>query len=508
MLATINAVKPKAGTNANAYVIFDYQNPTNFKFAGLNVSTNQLEIGHRNASGWIVDTQTPMPGSVKSDTDYNMFLAFNGTAVTLTVNNQRTLTFTFTPRVDENGVSHGVNHGMVGLGARNAEAQIDNVTVQIVPPVTTLNKTVDFNAGTTTLLSAPLSGTWNVAAGRYEGTAGTNPAIGLTAVRVLSYALLDVSTKLKFSTGGEGGLIFDQYAPDLFKFVTISAGKITLGHRTPKGWFTDQVFNNNSLTAGTDYTLGLTLKGSTLSVSLNGSLVGSRIYNALVTDGGFGLFSRTGTTSFDSVTIKTDDPAVSGTSFALTAADSPAISTDAGADVSGAQLQAVVNQAVRGWLAIAPGAADLLSTVHLVMTNALEGDAIAWNVGDGTILMDTDAGGFGWFIDPTPADNNEFTANSDGTLTADASSPAYGRMDLLTAVAHEIGHLLGYDHSESGVMEAIIDAGERKIDWSAEEPVAPLRRRIHDVVFATDPFDGRKKHTLAEQTPVEWFVEV
>jgi Ca2+-binding RTX toxin-like protein len=467
MLATINAAKPKAGMNANAYVIFDYQSPTNFKFAGVNVSTNQLEVGHRDSSGWIVDTQTPFPGSIKSDTDYNMFLAMNGSVVTVTVNNQRTLTHTFAPRVDADGISHGLSHGMVGLGARNAEAQIDNVAVQIVPPLTFLNKTVDFSAGTTSLFQAPLSGTWNLVSGRYEGTAGaTAPAIDLTAVRVLSYALLDISAKLKFSAGGEGGFIYDQYAPDRYKFVTISAGKITLGHRTAKGFFTDLVVNNSSIVAGTDYTLGLTLKGTTVSVTLNGQTVASRSYYALVTDGAFGLYSRIGTTSFDAVTVKSDDPKLADQTFALTASETS--NTDS-ATLSESQIAVVGDEAVRQWLAIAgQDSADILSDVHFVLLNDLPGDMVAWSVGDGSILIDETAAGYGWFVDDTPADNSEFQ-NVNGELQASSTSPAYGRMDLLTAILHELGHLLGQDHETDGLMTPTLATGQRKLPLTAPD---------------------------------------
>src|SRR5262249_55737826 len=65
---------------------------------------------------------------------------------------------------------------------------------------------------------------------------------------------------------------------------------------------------------------------------------------------------------------------------------------------------------------------------------------------DGTVLIDVNAGGFGWFIDPTPADDAEFgTTGRPTDLRAAAGGPAYGRMDLLTVVMHELGHVLGLD---------------------------------------------------------------
>ena len=166
----------------------------------------------------------------------------------------------------------------------------------------------------------------NAGAGRrYAGVAGaTSAAIDLASFKVKSYSLLDLTTTFRVS--GEGGIIYDEYSADLFKFVSISAGKITLGHHTSKGWFTDAVINNSSIVAGTtDYTLGVTLRGTTVSVTLNGQLVDSRAYNAVVTDGGFGLLSRTGTTSFDKINVKTDDPSLTGKTFAI--ASGSAIST-------------------------------------------------------------------------------------------------------------------------------------------------------------------------------------
>jgi hypothetical protein len=95
--ASVLAVKPTAGWKANSYVIFDYQSAMDFKFAGIDVSTNKLVMGHRDASGWHVDEQAVVRGGVKADKFYNVLLAVNGTNVTLLVDNQLYFTHTFAP---------------------------------------------------------------------------------------------------------------------------------------------------------------------------------------------------------------------------------------------------------------------------------------------------------------------------------------------------------------------------------------------------------------------------
>ena len=242
-------------------------------------------------------------------------MAINGTAVTLIVNNQVTLNYVFAPRVTADGVTHGINEGMVGLGARNGTATIDNVSVQRVPPAITFTATEDFTTAPT--LFSESAALWSLGGGRFTGTAsGSTPAIDLAALDIGSAYLLDFSGT--FKTTGEGGFVFDLYSPTDYKYVTVSAGKITLGHRTTGGFVTDAVFNNSGIAVNADETIGLTLKGTTVSVTRKVGTVNSNVfsfvYNAVVTDGGFGLYSRTGATSFDSVTVKSDDPALSSSS--------------------------------------------------------------------------------------------------------------------------------------------------------------------------------------------------
>ena len=62
------------------------------------------------------------------------------------------------------------------------------------------------------------------------------------------------------------------------------------------------------------------------------------------------------------------------------------------------------------------------------------------------MLIDLDAAGWGWFVDDTPFNDVEFGLSlSEVEKMALETSPAFGRMDLLTVVTHEMGHVLGFE---------------------------------------------------------------
>jgi hypothetical protein len=77
---------------------------------------------------------------------------------------------------------------------------------------------------------------------------------------------------------------------------------------------------------------------------------------------------------------------------------------------------------------------------------------------NGTILLDRDAAGHGWFVDPTPNDDAEFDAG----LVALAGTAAAGRFDLLTVLRHELGHIAGLGHDADGLMTDVLATGTRK----------------------------------------------
>jgi Ca2+-binding RTX toxin-like protein len=468
--ATINAVKPTGGLKANAYIVFDYQSPTDFKFAGINVSTSKFEIGRRTAAGWQVLATGVVNGSLRADTDYNVLLSINGTAVTMVVDNQQSLSYAFAPRIDADGVAYNLNAGMIGLGADNGRARIDNVNVQIIPPAITYTVTDEFSTSPSALLTGQ-SGVWTVESGRLEGqpAAGAPFATAVNDIGVNVNALLKIDTVVK--TAGLAGIVFDYYSDADFKWaaVSVATNQVLIGHYTAKsGWVADAAVGR-ALSADTDYALSVTLKGTTVSVALNNQTVLSAVYNAVAVDGAAGVFSRGGTASFDSFGVSTDDPALATTTpvALLAASEAP---SQSGVEVTEDQAQSLLSAAKRQWATSLgtdeAGLALILGDVSVQIRNLADGRLAETDLASRVIALDDNAASWGWFVDQTPFRNEEFRRTDDGEAWAALGrGEAADKMDLLTVIHHEIGHLLGYTHTaDDGIPELMDDtlaAGRR-----------------------------------------------
>ena len=91
--------KPTGGWKANAYVIFDYFSPTDFKFAGIDVALNKVVLGHRTTRPAGSSTRRrSVQGSVRSDTWYDLLVTVNGLVVTVLINGASQLQAQYDPR--------------------------------------------------------------------------------------------------------------------------------------------------------------------------------------------------------------------------------------------------------------------------------------------------------------------------------------------------------------------------------------------------------------------------
>jgi len=109
---------------------------------------------------------------------------------------------------------------------------------------------------------------------------------------------------------------------------------------------------------------------------------------------------------------------------------------------------------------------QILAEVEVEVVD-LSDDALGRAVA-GTIYIDVNAAGYGWFVDTTPADHSEFTMGSSLTLIALPESEADGLVDLRTVILHELGHLLDYEHTATGIMQETLAPGERRLsEWES-----------------------------------------
>jgi hypothetical protein len=129
------------------------------------------------------------------------------------------------------------------------------------------------------------------------------------------------------------------------------------------------------------------------------------------------------------------------------------------AAITDAELQSVLDTAIARWAAADISAQQLnrLRNTHLRLADLPDG--YLGLTRSEAIYIDADAAGFGWYVDATPGNDDEFIAP-----TSDVAS----RMDLLTAVMHELGHAAGLadlddDHLGDELMAETLIPGVRRV---------------------------------------------
>jgi Ca2+-binding RTX toxin-like protein len=466
--ATLKVVK--SGSLSNGYVIFDYQSATDFKYAGVDIGSNQIKIGQRTAAGWTDLASLTVKGLGLNQNNSVLFAA-NGTTAKLSFGTF-SVSYTF---------ADPLNDGMLGLGSNNSAVQFSNYAVQRLPIAFTYQVLEDFSDGVANNFT-PQTGTWTATSGttgRYAATASANDVALVTrplAVAPLSY--VEYSAKVNAAKAGtSAGLTFALTSTDNFLYAGIIAGsnQVVLGHRSAGIWYVDAVAST-TISAGADYTLLVALtEGTTnnVNVVVNGKSVLNFDYNILVHDGKIGLYARNGAASFDNVLIRGDDIAYAGGGAPQVAAVAAPTLIDT-ANLTADDVASIA-AAARGLWIDALGVGDprlaILGQVSILVSDLPDG-MLGATTGT-TIVIDGSAAGWGWFVDPTPNDNAEFSIRlSNGVFAANPSSAAFGRTDLLTTVVHEMGNAMGFaEDLGQDVAGMTLQAGERRVPV----PVGPAQ---------------------------------
>ena len=133
-----------------------------------------------------------------------------------------------------------------------------------------------------------------------------------------------------------------------------------------------------------------------------------------------------------------------------------ALTSSTAASLTQAQLNSVIKAAIARLadaLNLDAAAVEKLESTQFVITN-LTGASLGLADGN-TVYIDANAAGYGWFVDSTATTDEEYKTTSTGSSKA-ISSSAVDKIDLLTVVEHELGHILGLDDLDSSLVNDLM----------------------------------------------------
>ncbi len=283
----------------NAYIIFDFVDIDNFKYAGIAFVSNKWRIGHYQNGTWTDDVSKTDKG-LEIDIDYDVDVVLRGSIAMLYSSGLYIGQFDF---------GEPLNDGRVGLGTKNAKAEFDELIIQPYGATLAHQETFDLNRGFFEKVGAV---GWMVQNGRFK-TTPDNTQVPIATLNRQGALPNDFEFAAVVNGTAPGGqpqnayLLFDYQGPTDFKYAGPAFGstqKWRIGHYDGTTWdHTGFTFDDASLGIGTDIHVALAIEGNKVTLYGNDVYIGERDFGTALSAGEVGLATNRAHAEFDDVTL-------------------------------------------------------------------------------------------------------------------------------------------------------------------------------------------------------------
>ena len=286
---TVSATATAAagGRYLNAFIIFDYIGPDDFKFAGVYAGQDKWAIGYKDTEGWH-ELAYVRDSSITFNQSYDLDVSVSGPDVQLYADGQRWVSYSF---------SDDATQGSVGVGSTGAVAVFDAFAItEPSPPDTSLPADGP----------VPVSGAWSYLNGVYTGQSADDAIAvfdpGYTATE------MTLSAALTAETGGEAlnaFIVFDYVSATDFKFAGMFAGqdRWTIGYRDTAGWHKAASLVQSAMNVGQTYNIDVVIDGADVRLYAGGVFKVAHTFQGPASDGLVGFCTMFAVGSFSALSI-------------------------------------------------------------------------------------------------------------------------------------------------------------------------------------------------------------